>query len=66
MVTRKEVNYNEKILTYDKVRSQGMIVPIYKDIDGQLYMPLNECFVTVCDVIAALENYHRNIMLEVI
>jgi len=66
MVTRNEVKYNGKVLTYDKERSQGMIVPIYQDIDGQLYMPLNERFVTVCDVIAVLENYHRNIMLEVI
>ena len=66
MITQKKFNYNGKVLIYDKERSQGMIVPIYKDIDGQLYMPLNECFVTVCDVIAVLENYHRNVMLEVI
>ena len=63
MITQNKVKYNGKELTYDANSSRGMIIPIYHDVDGQLYMPLNERFVTVCEVIAALENYQRKTML---
>lgn len=59
MITLTEVNYNGKILTYDKECSKDMIVPIYRSNDGQLYMPLNERFITLKEVIAALENSQR-------
>ncbi len=62
MTTQHKEMYNGKELTYDANSSRGMIIPIYHDVDGQLYMPLNERFVTVCEVIAALENYQRNTM----
>ena len=66
MFKHDSINYNGKELIYDTNRSQGMIIPIYHDIDGRLYMPLNKRFVTVCEVIEALENYQENVMLEVL
>lgn len=59
MITQNKVKYNGEELTYDVNSSREMMIPIYHDVDGQLYMPLNERFVTVCEVIAVLENYKR-------
>ena len=50
-----QVSYNNKVFTYDSEKSQGMILPIYHDVDGQLYMQLSGRFVTVNEVIEALE-----------
>ena len=47
----KKAYYKDRVLTYDYDKSQGMIVPIYTDVDGQLYMPLSGRFVTVNEVI---------------
>lgn len=53
----KKAYYKDRVLTYDYDKSQGMIVPIYTDVDGQLYMPLSGRFVTVNEVVEALEAY---------
>ena len=47
MTTQHKEMYNGKELTYDANSSRGMIIPIYHDVDGQLYMPLNERFVRI-------------------
>lgn len=60
MFAQSQICYNGNVLTYDDHRSQGLIVPIYYDVDGQLYMPINERFVTIGEVITAIENYQRN------
>lgn len=54
---KKQYRYEDKLLTYDFEKSQQTIIPIYHDVDGQLYTPLDERFVTINDVIAALEAY---------
>lgn len=53
------INYNGKTLIYDSDKSEGMFVPIYRDMDGQVYMPLNQRFVSVEDVIEALERQYK-------
>lgn len=62
MYTEKKAHFEGKQLTYDAKKSSKTIVPIYHDVDGQLYMPVNERFVTVNEVVAALDEYlHRTI-----
>lgn len=57
--------YKDKVLTYDYEKSQGMIVPIYTDIDGQLYVPLSGRFVTVNEVVEALEAYRSEYAIAI-
>ena len=54
MYAEKKVNFEGKQLTYNAEKSRRTIVPIYQDVDGQLYMPLNQRFVTVNEVVAVL------------
>lgn len=54
---KKQYRYGNKVLTYDPDKSRKTIIPIYHDVDGQLYTQLDERFVTINDVIAALEAY---------
>lgn len=61
----KKAYYRDKVLTYDYEKSQGMIVPIYTDIDGQLYMPLSGRFVTVNEVVEALEAYQSEYAIAI-
>ena len=60
MKKQKQIQYRNKVLTYDRKKSGGMIVPIYSDMDGRLYMPLDNRFVTVNEVIEAIEAYQTN------
>ncbi len=60
------VSYNGHELTYSEEKSQGMITPIYRDIDGQLYMPIEERFVSVTDVIDTIAAHLRSIQTSAI
>ena len=62
MYAEKKVSFEGKQLTYNAEKSRRTIVPIYQDVDGQLYMPLNQRFVTINQVVAVLDAYmHRKI-----
>lgn len=61
----KKAYYKDRVLTYDYDKSQGMIVPIYTDVDGQLYMPLSRRFVTVNEVIEALEAHQAKYSIAI-
>ena len=61
----KKAYYKDRVLTYDYDKSQGMIVPIYTDVDGQLYMPLSGRFVTVNEVIEALESHQAKYSIAI-
>ena len=54
MYAEKKVSFEGKQLTYNAEKSRRTIVPIYQDVDGQLYMPLNQRFVTINEVVAVL------------
>jgi len=55
----KKADYQGKSLTYDPQKSKRVSMPIYHDVDGKLYMPLNERFVTVEEVVSVLAA-HQN------
>ena len=65
MFAQSQICYNGNVLTYDDHRSQGLIVPIYYDVDGQLYMPLSGRFVTVNEVVEALEAYQSEYAIAI-
>lgn len=55
----RKADYQGNRLTYDLQKSRKVSMPIYHDVDGKLYMPLNERFVTVEEVVSVLAA-HQN------